>query len=208
MKKPVRLPARLACLAVLGACLLSCSTTPESSLFSLEPETVPATTDGPESIRIEVGPFSMPELVDHQYIVTRVSASAYTVHQNAGWNEPLGDAVHRVLTTNLDNRLNDVVAVSHADENEGEFDYRIGGEISRFDSDENGEVILIARWTIHDEKRNAYLSPRNVNYKDRANNPANSGQVARAMNRLLNEFSADIAEQLSQSLPETPSQNF
>lgn len=187
--------------ALLAIVLASCSTSPPVHYYNLEPDLISDSNDNPYATMIGMGPLRLPDYLRRSRMVTRGAGSEIMVHEHARWAEPIDKAIHRVLAANVDSRLNEAILVAYPYLESVQVKYTVVGQVSRFDSNERGEVRLDVQWAVLDEKRAALIAPQRDSYQARANNPDDPNQVARAMNEALNQFSDDIAAELSHSLP-------
>jgi uncharacterized lipoprotein YmbA len=190
-------PAFIAVLAVL---LASCASSPPVHYYSLEPLLVTKTVDGPGSTMVGMGPMRLPEYLKRSRMVTRTAGAEIKVHEQARWAEPVDKAIHRVLAASVDSQLDDVIVVAYPYMETVPMDYMVLGQVVRFDSDQDGNVLLAVQWAVLDEKRKALIAPQRVRYETHAGDPNEPDQIARAMNEALNQFGRDIAGQLRESL--------
>ncbi len=186
--------------AILAVWLASCGSSPPVRYYTLEAPVVSGSTDGADSIIIGMGPLRLPEYLKRSRMVSRGAGSELIVNEQARWAEPLDKAMHRVLAASVDKRLSDVVMVAFPYLETVAVNYVVLGQVERFDSDENGRVVLAVQWGVMDPNRESLIPPRRSNYESGTGNPNDPDQIARAMNSLLEQFSQDIAEQLSDAL--------
>ena len=77
-----------------------------------------------------------------------------------------------------------------------EVDYRLVGRIIRFDSGQNGVIVLEVQWGATDTSGNVLVTPRRGRYESHAAEPGNAGAIAQAMSDALAQFSRDIANEI------------
>jgi uncharacterized lipoprotein YmbA len=142
----------------------------------------------------------IPEYLKRTQIVTRTDNAEVIVDDFSRWAEPLDQAMHSVVASNLDSLLSDVIVVAYPHITAIDFDYWIIGGVSRFDADENGKVTLIVQWGLMDSKRNIILAPLRRQFEAQANNSNDPEAIATAMNDVLNQLSHEIAEQLDTAI--------
>jgi uncharacterized lipoprotein YmbA len=185
---------------MLAVVLASCASSPPVHYYSLEPLLVTKTVDGPDSTMVGLGPMRLPEYLKRSRMVTRAAGTEIKVHEQARWAEPVDKAIHRVLAASVDSQLDDVIVVAYPYMETVPMHYTVLGQVVRFDSDQNGNVLLAVQWAVLDERRRALISPQRSRYETHAGDPNAPDQIARAMNEALNQFGRDIASQLRESL--------
>lgn len=188
--------ASLVCLAVL---ITACSSSPTVRYFSLEPASHSAYSGDADVSRIVVlGPISTPDYLKRLQIVTRGQGSEVMVDDFSRWVEPVENAIHGVVSANVDASLPGTVVVAFPYAGTVDAAYYVVGRIDRFDTDQSGRTLLLVQWAIADARREITLAPRRGNYETRASDPGDPASVVRAMNQALEEFSQDVTGQLRQ----------
>jgi len=148
----------------------------------------PTAARGP-AVGIELA--NIPEYLDRPEIVSRTSANTLQVSQGSRWGERLQVNVTRVVAQNLRSLLpSDQVFVLPLRRTEP-LDYTVALDISSFERNADGVVVLNAYWTVLDGKTEAERAGARVNYSEPAGEDAES--IVAAMNRTLNALSRDIA---------------
>lgn len=195
-----RLPTRI-CLTFLASLLAACATTSQPvNYYSLETASVPATTNNPGAEVMAFGPLRVPEYLNRSQLVTRGAGSSLTVHEYDRWAEPVEDAMHRVIAAQLDSQLDGVNVVAHPALQALAVDYRLLGQVDRFEADASGKVVLQLQWSVLDKDQQALIPPRRDRYEAQAASPGDPGAIAGAMNQALVRFSSDAAGRLRESL--------
>jgi uncharacterized lipoprotein YmbA len=187
-------PSRRGVLA--GAALLpvlaSCAATPSAKFFTLAPR--PATQSSRSNTVVMVRSVELPKYLDRPEILRRGGAYDLKFSQYERWGEGMGDMVTRVLVENLSMRMPacQVYAAS------GPLTLRAGAtvelEMSRFDADPDGTVILAARWTVQRDGRTGRL--RSERIEARAASPE-TAQLVSAMSDALGQLGDRIALDLA-----------
>lgn len=190
---------RIALAGVLTTLLLgACSSSPPSRFYSLSAlETEALTTAGAAKL-LGLGPFRMPEYLNRSQIVTRGGDAAMLIDEFTRWSEPLALALPRIVAANVDNRLEDtgVVVFPYEPFIRDQLDFRLVGDINRFDADRQGRVVLDVQWAISDRAGGMAVGVRRSSYRAQAAEPGDTEAVIAAMNRALAGFSRDIADSL------------
>ena len=192
--------ASLIILLMLSVFVVSCGTSPPVRYYSLQPVEPVLENDAENSIFVRLGPLRIPKYLKRAQIVTRTDNAEVIVDDFSRWAEPLDQAMHSVVASNLDSLLSDVIVVPYPHITAIDFDYWIIGGVSRFDADENGKVTLIVQWGLMDSKRNILLAPLRRQFEAQTNDSNDPEAIATAMSDVLNQFSHDIAEQLDTAI--------
>lgn len=157
--------------------------------------------DSEESVGFGVGPLRTPDYLTRSRIVTRGSNSEVIVDDFHRWVEPVDDAIYRIVSSNLDSLIDDVVVIAFPYSHIKQLHYRAVGRIDRFDADQNGTVVLLVQWAIVAEDSDFVVRPKRARYETRASNPDDYGSIASAMSEALAEFSRDIAREFEAAAP-------
>jgi len=145
---------------------------------------------------MSVGAFRMPEYLNRSQIVTRGSGAEIIVDDVNRWAEPLDDAIHRVLATNLDVLLESLVVVAYPSPAVAYSDYRLIGRIDGFISDPDGRVELRVQWGIINPDGTVLLPARRARFESQAANPDDPGSIAQAMSDVLAQYSRAVAAEV------------
>jgi len=198
--------ARSITFCVLASLLLSaCGSSPPARYFSLSPTVTSGAQEGDDAVVLGLGPLRMAEYLDRSQIVTRGTGAEIEVDEFNRWAEPLSLAFHRVVSTDVDNMLDGVVVLAFPWESivRTQVDYRMLGEVTRFDTDRSGRVVLETQWGITAvESGELVVSAHRIRYETEARSSDDPAAVASAMNDALAKFSRDIANKLEAALQE------
>lgn len=192
--------ANLIILLMLSVFVVACGTSPPVQYYSLQPVEPVLENDAENSIIVRLGPLRIPEYLKRPQIVTRTDNAEVIIDDFSRWAEPLDQAMHSVVASNLDSLLSDVIVIAYPYITAIDFDYWILGGVSRFDADENGKVTLIVQWGLMDSKRNTILAPLRRQFEAQTTGSNDPGAIATAMSDVLNQFSHEIAEQLDSAI--------
>jgi len=176
--------------------MAGCGSSPAVHYYALDTIDNRVAQDDEGSPIVAVGAFRMPEYLNRSQLVTRGSGTEIIVDDRNRWAEPLDDSIHRVLATNLDVLLKSVVVVAYPSAAVVGIDYRLIGRFDRFDSDQNGLVVLNVQWAIVDSTGAVRLPPKRARFESQAARPGDPGSIAQAMSDVLAQFSRDIAGEL------------
>jgi uncharacterized lipoprotein YmbA len=185
-------------MALLGAALAGCATTPPASFYTLAPlpaaeaDSAAVTSQSPA---IGVGPISFPAFLDRAQLVGRSGASELTVDELHRWGGSLQDDFPRVLGENLAHLLGTARILLHSAEVRYPIDFRVAVDVLRFETTEKGEAVLKVRWAVLNPHTEEALLVRERNYRAATESREPSASVD-AMSRVLGDFSRDVASTL------------
>ena len=135
----------------LGLALLAgCSSSQPTQFYTLSALVSDSRPDERSTIRLGVGPIALPAYLDRPQVVTRSGNSRMTVADFHQWAEPLETSFQRVLKENLSSRLGTDDVVMLPSRRGLPLDHQVEIDVTRFDADQTGEVVLDARWLIFD----------------------------------------------------------
>jgi uncharacterized lipoprotein YmbA len=191
--------ARTITLCILTSLVLvACGSSPPVRYYALAPMSTEPRQEANDPVVLGLGPLSMPEYLNRSQIVTRGAGAEMNVDEYSRWAEPLGPALHRIVSTDVDNLLDGVVVVAFPYDSmiRAQVNYRVLGEVSRFDADQSGQVILEVLWGVSEVGADVVVAPHRSHYKAQAASAGNPATMAEAMNEALLLFSQDIASKL------------
>lgn len=177
--------------------IAGCGSSPTVRYYALDTIDNRVAQDDEGSPIIAVGAFRMPEYLNRSQMVTRGPGAEINVDDFNRWAEPLDDAIHRVLASNLDVLLESVVVVAFPSSAVLNIDYRLMGRFDRFTSGQDGLVVLDVQWGMADSAGAVRLSPRRVRFESQATRPDDPGSIAQAMSDVLAQFCRDIAGEIA-----------
>ena len=182
--------------------IAGCGTSPTVHYYGLDTIDIAYTKDPAGSSTLALGPFRVPEYLNRSQLVIRGANAEIIVDDTSHWAEPLNDAVHRILASNVDSLLESMVVLAYPSAAVLDVDYRLVGRIVRFDSDQNGRIVLEVQWGAGDADGNVLVMPSRGRYESQAATPGNPGAIALAMSDALAQFSRDIAREIESAVSE------
>ena len=191
--------ARSITLCVLVSLLVAaCGSSPPVRYFALSPMDSVQRQDPDDAVTLGLGPLRLPEYLNRSQLVTRGNGSELEVDEFSRWAEPLTLALHRVVSTDVDNMMDGVIVIAFPWESvvRNEVDYRLLGEVTRFDADRSGRVVLDIQWAIADVPGEVAVAIHRSKYETRAARPDDPAIVTSAMNDALAMFSRDVVSEL------------
>ncbi|GJL73803.1 MAG: hypothetical protein NMNS01_30020 [Nitrosomonas sp.] len=195
----------IVCVAIISLGLTACSTSPPVRYFSLSSPVLDGRKDFNEAVVLGLGPMRMAEYLNRSQIVTRGAGAEVKVDEFNRWAEPLAVAFHRVVSTDIDNMMDGVSVLAFPWESavRSQVNYRLLGDVVRFDADRSGRVVLETQWGITEtDSGKAVVKPRRTRYETQAGSPDDPAAVASAMNETLVKFSRDVVSEIQAVLQE------
>jgi len=195
----------ITCCVMVLLLLTACSSSPPVRYFSLSSTVADGQQDPGDAVVLGLGPMRMAAYLNRSQIVTRGAGVEIKVDEFSRWAEPLAVAFHRVVSTDVDNTMDGVTVLAFPWESvvRSQVDYRLLGDVIRFDTDRSGRVVLETQWgiTAVDSGEKA-VPPRRTRYEAQAGASDDPAAVASAMNEALAKFSRDIASEMQAVLQE------
>ena len=184
-------------LLVLSACVSS----PPVHYYSLSPIDTDYQQDPDDAVMLGIGPLSIPDYLNRSQIVTRDVDAQMRVDDFSRWTEPLADSMHRIISTDVDNLLHGVVVVMYPYDAvvRSHLDYRLVGDVNRFDADSSGLVVLEIQWAIVDTEAHLLVSARRNRYQAQMVTSGDFGAMVAAMHDVLSQFSRSVAGKIGRA---------
>ncbi len=182
--------------------LVACGSSPPVRFFALSSMDSAYHRDPDDAAVLGLGPLRIPEYVNRSQIVTRGTGAEMQVDEFSRWAEPLDEALHRVVSADVDNLLDNVVVIAFPWESvvTNQVEYRLVGDVIRFDADRSGRILLEVQWAIANVGSGISVPAHRSRYEAQVANSDDPAAVAVAMNEALHLFSRDIASALEAAL--------
>jgi uncharacterized lipoprotein YmbA len=173
---------------ILAGTLLAvgaCGSSPPVRYYSLE--ALDARYSGVSEVvsGLGVGPLRMPDYLSRSRIVTRRGNAELLVDDFNRWAEPVDDEVHRIVAANLDGLLDDMVVVAFPFNHYARLAGQVVGRVDRFDTDQDGRVVLLVQWGVRKPDAEFIVAPRRARYEAQAGNSGDYNAIATAMTEVL-----------------------
>ena len=203
MKKDlaIRLTACVLCplLIIIGGC----SRTQTAKFYTLNALTDaqsgrPAVASG-QHVAVGLGPIRLPEYLDRPQIVTRVSPNEVWFAEYHRWAGPLAGDLSNILAENLSILLGADHIALYPWKSTTPIDCRVEIEVSRFDGEPGGSVLLQSQWIVFSKDRQRVLGTKTSSISEPVNGKGYDALVA-AQSRALAALGREIAEAI-RSLP-------
>jgi uncharacterized lipoprotein YmbA len=180
-------------IAVMLAALAGCATTPPSRFYILS--AVSAETAAPpagQATAIGVGPVELPRYLDRPQIAVRSGANELRYNETHRWAEALKDNLTDVLAENLARLVPTDRVTVFPWGRMTTIDFQVAADISRFDADASGNVVLSANWTIYREQSREVVAQKTTVFTEPVGGDDYTEIVA-AQSRALAALSREIA---------------
>ncbi len=182
--------------SLLFSLLSGCGSSPPVYFYTLSVESAAATGSDMvrHTLRIAVGPVSIPEVIDRPQMVVRSGPHQVTLLEEHRWAESLNSEIPRVIAENLSRLLSTDHVWTSPQYIKGAADYKVSVDIQRFDSMPGQSVAIEALWRI---RRVSGEGDESTVGRSNVQQPV-SGQeyeaLAEAHSRALAVISSEIAD--------------
>ena len=179
-------------LMILCLLLTACASTPPTQFYLLEALNSPqARINNDNKLLIGIGPLTLPSVLERRQLVTR-NNNAIQLSEFNQWAEPLSDNILAVLVKNLAAFQPNALIKAFPWAAYGEVNYRVIIDISRFDAELGKVCQLEVSWAIMREKDHHIIKTGQTKLSEPLHD-MNYSSVVVAMNKLLNQFSQQVA---------------
>jgi uncharacterized lipoprotein YmbA len=184
-------------LAVIAMLAAGCGGASKPSKFYLlhslpEPEARISTAADKAGLSVLIGPITLPAYLDRTQVVTLSGEHELVFDEFTRWAEPLQDNFYRILVENLSLLLETPEVYAYDRRGSTPADIQIIIDVTRFDTDAEGDAYLTAFWTVTGKDGKAASIRRKSVFHAAAPSPGITG-ILKAQNRTLTEFSREIA---------------
>ena len=171
-------------------------------LFTLSalPRAEQTATNGSQGqvLAIAVGPIHLPEYLDQDQIVNRISQNRFALSENDRWAEPLAHNVANVLAENLSMLLQTDDVTVHPWPGPQRPSHQLEIEVLRFETDTTGTAHLTARYFLRDVKSGQTIATKEARLTATATDRSTEQSVA-SLSKALGDLSVGIANVIRES---------
>jgi uncharacterized lipoprotein YmbA len=192
--------ARLIVLALASLCVAACIRPQQNpwrfytlSALPRAEQTVTNGSTGQLPRAIGVGPIHLPEYLDQDEIVHRISQNRLALSDNDRWAEPLADNVANVLAENLSMLLQTVDVTVRRWPDPQRPSHQLEIEVLRFEADTTGTAHLDARYFLRDVASGQTIATKEARLTATATDHSTEQSVA-LLSKALGDFSVGIAD--------------
>ena len=178
---------------MLAGVLTACGSSPPSHYYELsaEPDPAPVAPGAYPMRTVAIGEVKLPGALDRPQIARQIGPNQLEYAESDRWAGPLDDMVRRVLAADLRPLLPAGTALVASDLS-APAGLTVAVEVSRFDADKAGRVMLDATWETLDKNARVTGAPRAANIVEPASG-SDAAAVAAAMSRALARLADTIA---------------
>lgn len=184
------------CLPLLLA-VAACGSSPATHFYLLKPGD-PAAIDraqpGGKAPRIGIAPVDFPAYLDRPQIMTRTGSSEIHLSEIHRWAEPLRDNFARVLAANLSRMLDTAEVGIEPSRLRVPADYRLAVDVRQFDASREGEVMLVAYWSLSGGDAPDAVTLRRSEISLTTRRPGDYAGMVEALSEAVARLSLEIAE--------------
>ena len=189
------------CLFLCGL-LAACSSRP-TDFYMLAADTEPLSAAHMPETTLALGGVMIPAYLDRPSVVVLAGeGTGLTVPRFNVWAEPLQQGLRRVMASMLAKPLyEEGVTVLPRGADRGDTDFALHMEIVRLDADDNGNVVLEARWTLVNRETKSVAGRGSYAAKDMIAMPAFGSSamfnsVVEAESKLVQAYARELATEL------------
>jgi uncharacterized lipoprotein YmbA len=162
-----------------------------------------ATRSMREGIGLGIGPVALPQYLERPQIVIRSSRNSLALDEFERWGGRLQDNFTAVLTEVLSSELETDRVSTYPWARPEEVEYQVIVDVTAFETDADGQVVLDARWSIVDSRRQVVRAMARSNLREAVTD--GTGETARqidydavtaAMSRNIAALGRDIAAEI------------
>lgn len=177
--------------------LNGCGTTPPSKFYTLETmrgsETTQTTTENRSNLHIGIGPVQFAEYLQRSQIVTRTNSAEISLAETHRWAEPLHNNFSRILAENLSILIGTDKISLHPSRNWSDIDYQVVINVWQFDASKQGDVTLVANWSIRGKGGSELLTMKKSTFSTTLEDTTSYTDIVRAQSKTVEMLSSEIA---------------
>ncbi len=191
--------------------LNSCGTTPPSKFYTLEAmngsETTQIAPEEHSNLHIGIGPVHFAEYLQRSQIVTRTNSAEVNLAETHRWAEPLDNNFARILAENLSILAGTDKISLQPSRNWSDIDYQVVVNVWQFDVSKEGEVILVANWSIRGRGGSELLTMKKSAFSTKVESAASYTDIVLALSRTVEMLSREIAAVIQTELQSQPAES-
>jgi uncharacterized lipoprotein YmbA len=200
----MRTSLTLGCMALVVAVLISSgcrlpgTASPPTRHWVLEP-IAGSPADVEPRLVVGIGPFSLPAYLDRREVVSRIGANQLRISEFDLWGEQLDRSFSQVLARNLEVLIPGTATSVFPWKGVAEVEYRVMGEVSRFEVVDDRVAQLETSWTLSRLSDQRVLA-RGVQIIEEPLAAMGVAEGVAALSRALGRLSNDIASPIAAQL--------
>jgi uncharacterized lipoprotein YmbA len=178
--------------AVLALAAAGCGSSPPTRFYILEATATGGGGGSPDKV-IGIGPVAFPPYLDRSEMVAVSNGTRLDLSDFDQWGEPLSEGFLRVLTEDLSVLMGTQRVHAYPWPSSAKVEAGIGIDVIRFDVDQAGRAMLIARWSVRGADGAVVVPARRSGITEAAGG-ADHGARAKAMSRCVGKLAVEIAK--------------
>ncbi len=172
--------------------LAACSTSPRATFYTLS-AIATSETGSPVPVSVDVGPVTLPAMVDQPQLVVRSAPNQVEVLEMQRWAEPLKNGIAQAIAADLATLLPQARVSAYPQSAGLDADYRVQVDVQRFDMIKGEGVTLDLLWSV---RRTGGGGSNNGRSVVRESAGADYDSLVAAQSRALAAVSRDVAQAL------------
>ena len=192
---------RMRCRALLVAATLAGGCTflepqPDTTRFYVLAALAEPAPEAPKSPALGIGPVQLPAYLGRFEMAYRSTTTEVRYVQGERWAEPLDEGVARVLSENVAALLGSDRVVVLPSLRRTDLDLEVPVEVLRFEPTADGQVTLVARWSVRDLATRRVLDSHESRIREPLEGDSGASRtnaMSRATLRLAEEIAAAVA---------------
>ena len=183
------------CLNAAAGCSVLDPQPDHTQFFVLSPMAEPTESPALHGSVVALGPVKLPDYLSRLEIATRTDENRLSFSDTKRWAEPLDVNFTRVLSQDLAILMNLGEVVSYPWFADVKVDYQVPVQVSRFEADDGGNVVLQARWSVKAVKSGAlvYAKDSRIVQEIVQEKGADDTAAVGAMNAAVTQLAREIA---------------
>jgi len=165
-------------------------------LSSMPAPEAPIRSDFTEQLAVGVGPISLPAYLDRPQLVSRASPNRLNLAEFDRWAEPLQAMFSRTLAENISSLVGTDLVYALPSRRAPTLDYQVAVEVFRFDRSADGQVQLLARWSVSADEPSQPLLIRRLLITEPTSPEDGAEEVIMALSRAVETLGREIARDL------------
>lgn len=184
---------------ILFLLLTACGSTVQPKYYLLTPDNSNSASSPQKQLLISLGPVTLPAYLDRSQIVTRRGATQLELADAHRWAEPLQKNFSAVLAEDMRQQLHQAGVLVFPSRERTAVDYRVAVDVVRFDTDDAGNAVLIADWSIQNGNRQPVLPARRSRYRTSVSPASDYAAIVTALSDTVTQLGREIAAAITEA---------
>ncbi len=181
-------------LALLLA-MSGCGTSQPSKFYLLNASNNAPLSSG-DNLALGLGPIEFPAYLDRSKIMVRSGSNSFKAAEYHRWAEPLQTNFTQILSQELRSALPGADITIYPWRGSNEIKIQVRLEVLSFDSDDNNQARLVARWQLIGTDKKSFGPPQQRQYIKAARSGEYKARVA-AMSECVTALGVELAQEIA-----------